>query len=117
MKQQPINYKQKVLQVPQGIKLTNKGLMKFDVTGRARKNWVTAFKKKSRRFLKSKCERCGDKKNLTIHHKKPVTCYNGILREIRTLEELNYRVLTKDNCQTLCRRCHDLEHGFNLKGS
>ena len=97
---------------PQGIKLTKKGLMKFDVTGRARKNWIKAFKLKSRRFLKNKCERCPATKDLTIHHKKPVTCHNGILRELRTLEELNNRVLNPDNCETLCRRCHDYEHGF-----
>jgi len=101
--------------VPQGIKLTKKGLVKFDVTGRARKNWIVQFKKKSRRFLKNKCERCPSKTNLTIHHKKKVTCHNGFLREVRTLEELNYRVLTQDNCMTLCRDCHDKEHGFGIK--
>ncbi len=102
-------------QVPTGIVLTKKGLIKFDVTGRARKNWITAFKRKSRRFLKPKCERCLARKNLTIHHKKPVTCHNGVLREIKTLEELNYRVLTAENCETLCRDCHDIEHDMVKK--
>lgn len=98
--------------VPQGIKLTKRGLMKFDIKGRARKNWVKQYKNKSRKFLKSKCERCGSKTNLTIHHIEPVTAHNGILRELRTLEELNYRVLNPKNCMTLCRTCHDKEHGF-----
>ena len=102
-------------QIPQGIKLTKKGLMKFDITGRARKNWISSFKLKSRRFLKKKCERCPSTKNLTIHHIKHVTCHNGVLRELRTLDELNFRVLNKDNCMTLCRDCHNNEHGFTKR--
>jgi 5-methylcytosine-specific restriction endonuclease McrA len=101
-----------VSQLPQGIKLTKKGLMKFDVNGRARKNWVSEFKHKSRKFLKKECELCGSKENLTIHHKEPVTSHRGILKQIRTVEELNYRVLNEENCQTLCRKCHDKVHGF-----
>ena len=82
---------------PQGIKLTKKGLMKFDVTGRARKNWITEFKKKSRRFLKNKCERCPEIKQLTIHHIDPVTCNNGILQKLKTVEELNYKALNPED--------------------
>ncbi len=98
--------------ISQGIKLTKRGLMKFDVIGRARKNWITDFKKKSRRFLKNKCEKCLETKQLTIHHIDSVTCTNGILQKIKTLEELNYKVLNPNNCMTLCRNCHDKEHNF-----
>lgn len=93
-----------------GFRLTNKGLQKFDATGRARKNWVHEFKNKSRRFLEKYCERCNSRDNLTIHHIKKVGGANGILRDIKSVEELRRRVLDPDNCMTLCRECHDIEH-------
>lgn len=100
------------MKVPQGLVVTKKGIVKFDVKGRKRKNWISLYKNKSRRFLKEKCEICGRKDNLTIHHIKPISCNNGILKEVRTLDELNFRVLNPENLQTLCRRCHDFKHGF-----
>lgn len=50
---------------------------------------------KSRRFLKSNCEECGSKDNLTIHHIVPLS------KEI---------IIEEENCQTLCRLCHNQIH-------
>jgi len=71
-------------------------LVKYS-NGRKRKNWKAYYRQKSRKFLKNKCEKCGSKKNLTIHHKIPIE------RAI---------IITKENCITLCRECHNKIHGI-----
>lgn len=60
--------------------------------GRLRKNWKVPFRKKARRLLKDKCEVCGSKENLTIHHDPPLS---------KTIETEKFI--------TMCRPCHDLE--------
>ena len=95
-----------------GIKKTKAGLVKYDSNGRRRKNWIKLLKQKSRRFLKSKCERCPSKKNLTIHHKKQVTAGSGVAKGVQSYEELMRLILDPKNCETLCRDCHDEEEGM-----
>lgn len=60
-------------------------------SGRFRKNWKVVFRKKSLVYLKEKCEICGSKKSLTIHHIIP-------LRKAI--------VINRHNCMTLCDKCH-----------
>jgi hypothetical protein len=45
-------------------------------------------------FKKDKCERCGSKKYLLVHHK-----------------DENRRNNKRSNAETLCKRCHQLHHG------
>jgi len=68
--------------------------------GRKRKNWKNYYRQKSRKFLKKKCEKCGTKKNLTIHHKIPIE---------------TAIIITKENCITLCNFCHNKIHGTKQK--
>lgn len=92
--------------------MTKAGLVKYDKNGRRRKHWVKFQKQKSRRFLKKKCERCPSKKNLTIHHKKAITGGGGVVKGIQSYEELMRLILDPNNCETLCRICHDIEHNM-----
>ena len=80
----------------EGFILVGGQLKKYTKSGRQRKNWKTYYRQKCRRYLKKKCELCGSKENLTIHHKIPLS------RGIDT---------SKENCQTLCEDCHKDVHG------
>lgn len=62
---------------------------------RKRKNWRNSIRSKSRQYIKDRCERCGYKSNLSIHH--IVNLSNGGNGD-------------KDNCKTLCLNCHNLIH-------
>lgn len=44
-----------------------------------------------------KCQKCGTPKNLTIHHKEFV-------------RDNPSKIYDKDNCITLCRKCHTKLH-------
>lgn len=101
--------KQKLIK---GIKKTKAGLVKYDKNGRRRRHWIKLLKKKSRRFLKDKCERCPSKKCLTIHHKKQVTAGSGVAKGVQSYEQLMRLILDPKNCETLCRDCHDEEEGM-----
>jgi len=46
-----------------------------------------------RRFVKDKCERCGSTTFLCVHHK-----------------DRNRNNNTPDNLETVCKRCHQIEH-------
>lgn len=43
------------------------------------------------------CEICGTTKNLTIHHKEKVSQHPEL-------------IFDEENCQVLCRKCHDEVH-------
>jgi len=58
---------------------------------------------KNKRFVKIigyKCEKCGVRKNLTIHHK-----------------DKNKKNNIRSNLKCLCRKCHDQIHGIIIKKS
>ena len=48
-------------------------------------------------IMKGYCEKCGSKKNLTIHHIKKVAEYPELKNN-------------PDNCITLCKKCHQKIH-------
>lgn len=87
-----------------GFQIDNNGfLAKYTEYGRRRKHWKSSCRGKSRQFLKENCETCGlgyRESELTIHHKIPLR---------------HAIVITEENCQTLCRPCHD-EEEFRLNG-
>jgi len=58
------------------------------------------IRRKSRRYLKKYCENCGSTKNLTIHHKIPLS------------QQFNNH---PSNCMTLCINCHNKIHKIKLK--
>ena len=90
--------------IERGFRIKGGRLVRYDKNGRKRKHWQTQFRNKSRRFLKKKCELCSEKEYLTIHHKRPMS-------SAKSPEELEEIVLNKNNCQTLCRYCHEeIEH-------
>jgi len=94
------------------VRKTKDGLVKYNKKGRRLTNWVTALKKKSRRFLKDKCEECGTTENLTIHHKKEIRGSNGVVKGASSYDELVRMVTNEKNCMTLCRECHDEVHNI-----
>jgi len=66
-------------------------LQRYTASGRKRKHWKVNIREYSKKYLKDKCEICGTKKGLTIHHLVP----------------LNVAIiLLEENCQTLCFDCH-----------
>ncbi len=77
-------------------------LQYYTGSGRKRRHWKAAYRRKSHKFLKGYCERCGRLQSelsdlgikLTIHHRIPLR------------EEV---LVTKENCETLCEDCHN-EH-------
>lgn len=48
------------------------------------------------------CEICGTDKNLTIHHKDETSKHPE-------------KMFDEENCQILCRRCHDKIHGIKKR--
>ncbi len=84
-------------------------LVKYTKNGRKRNHWISHYRHLSRKHLKDKCEnrRCNTIHNLTLHHKIP-------LSSAKSEEEL-IRLCEKENCKTLCKKCHEeLEHRINL---
>ena len=75
------------------IKKTYRGFVKYDKNGKQYTNWVQSLKKKSRRYLKKKCERCPETK-----------------KGVESIEELKARIMDEKNCITLCLKCHRREH-------
>ncbi len=81
--------------IRKGFRIENGNLARYTIEGRKRKNWKASLRGKSQQFIKEKCEMCESNNNLTIHHKKLLS-RNGSV--------------SKENCQTLCRMCHDVVH-------
>lgn len=67
----------------------------YNQSGTKNNNWQGGIGTYSRE-VKSTCERCTSKKHLVVHHKNHNRYDN-----------------TKDNLETLCRKCHQEEHGYN----
>ena len=84
--------------VRRGFRIENGNLVKYTIFGRKRKNWKSNLRGKSQQFIKEECKECGSNENLTIHHRRPLS-KNGSV--------------SKENCQTLCRGCHDVIHDMN----
>ena len=96
--------------IKHGFRIEGGKLVKYTDYGRKRKNWMTNYRNSSRKYLKDKCEnrRCNIIHYLTIHHKIP-------LGSAKSEEEL-IELCEKENCKTLCRKCHDeLEYRLTLK--
>lgn len=89
-----------------GFRYEEGRLVKYTSYGRKRKGWKGSYRQRSRRFLKSYCERClkesqDPKKHFTIHHIVPLS------------EKI---LITPENCQTLCYECHvDIEKEKNIE--
>lgn len=81
--------------ISRGFRVENGNLVKYTQDGRKRKNWKSSLRGKSQQFLKEKCEMCGRDYDLTIHHKNHLSKNGSASRE---------------NCLTLCRKCHDVVH-------
>ncbi len=81
--------------IRKGFRIENGTLEKYTIEGRKRKNWKSTLRGKSQQFIKEKCEECGRDYDLTIHHKIYLSKNGGA---------------SEDNCQTLCRVCHDKVH-------
>ena len=84
-------------------------LVKYTLNGRRRNHWKNSYRKRSRFYLKDRCEnrRCTTIHNLTIHHKIP-------LSSAKSEEEL-IELCNEENCQTLCEKCHEeLEHRIKM---
>ena len=81
--------------ISKGFRIESGNLVRYTVEGRKRKNWKSTLRGKSQQYIKEKCEICGRDYDLTIHHKIPLS-KNGSA--------------SKENCQTLCRVCHDNVH-------
>lgn len=95
--------------IKQGFRTEGGKLVKYD-NGRKRNHWKTPYRKISRKHLKDKCEnrRCSTIHRLTIHHIIP-------LSSAKSEEEL-VELCRKDNCKTLCQKCHqELEQRITLK--
>lgn len=65
------------------------------------KGQIQRARRNSRKYLKAICEKCGEKKALTIHHLIP----------------LSLKIVVRPfNCITLCRDCHkETEKRVQLK--
>lgn len=81
--------------IRKGFRIENGQLARYTPEGRKRKNWKSTYRGKSQQFIKEKCEHCGTRENLTIHHVIPLS------KKI---------IISESNCVTLCRSCHDLVH-------
>ena len=81
--------------IRKGFRIENGTLEKYTIEGRKRKNWKSTLRGKSQQFIKEKCEECGRDYDLTIHHKIYLSKNGGA---------------SEDNCQTLCRVCHNKVH-------
>ena len=83
--------------IDKGFRIENGNLVKYTVDGIKRKSWKSTPRGRSQQFMKEKCEKCSINKNLTVHHIIP----------------LNKKIIiSEENCQTLCRDCHDKEHNI-----
>jgi 5-methylcytosine-specific restriction endonuclease McrA len=49
------------------------------------------------------CEICGTNKNLTIHHKEEISNHPE-------------KIFDEENCQVVCRKCHDKIHKMQKHG-
>lgn len=98
------------LKAKQGFRIISNKLEKFTINGRKRNHWKTHYRHLSKKHLKNRCEnrRCTTIHNLTIHHKIP-------LSSAKSEEELK-KLCEKENCQTLCDKCHkELEQRISLE--
>ena len=88
--------------IRQGFRVEKGRVVKYSIDAagnllRRRKNWANSYRAYSRQFIKDNCENCKTTFDLTIHHIVPLS--KGGSKE-------------EDNCQTLCRPCHDEAEGF-----